>query len=67
MNLVFTLKEKNQELCAESQMNNTNAMGSNNNKSCDSFWKYAFKLSKITIIIMNLDVFLPNIQMCVLL
>ena len=36
-------------------MSNTNAMVSNNIKLCDSIWKYAFKLSKITIIIMNLD------------
>ena len=65
MNYVFTPKEKNQELCAESQMSNTNVMDSKNNKLCDSIWKYAFKLSKITLIIMNLDVFLPKIQMCV--
>ena len=44
---------KNQGLCAESQMSNTNVMDSNNNKLCDCIWKYAFKLSKITIIIMN--------------
>ena len=42
-------------------------MDSNNNKLCDSIWKYALKLSKITIIIMNLDVFMPKIHMCVLL
>ena len=31
-------------------------MDSNNNKLCDSIWKYAFELSKITIIIMNMSV-----------
>ena len=67
MNSVFTPQEKNQELCAESQMSNTNDMVSNNTKLCDSIWKYAFKLSKITIIIMNLVGLLPKIQMCVLL
>ena len=64
---MFTPKDKNQELCAESQMSNTNVMDSNNNILSDSMLKYAFKLSKITIIIMNLDVFLPKIHMCVLL
>ena len=64
---MFTLKEKNRELCTESQMSNTNVMDSNNNTLCDSIWKYAFKLSKITIIIMNLGVCMPKIHMCVLL
>ena len=42
-------------------------MDSNNNILYDSIRKYAFELSKITIIIMNLDVFLPKIHMGVLL
>ena len=66
MNYLLPPKEKNQELCADSQMSNTNAMDSNNNKLFDSIWKYACKLSKITITIMNLDV-LSKIQVCVLL
>ena len=41
-------------------MSNTNVMDSNNNILYDSFRKYAFELSKITIIIMNLDVFLQK-------
>ena len=49
---------------AESQMSNTNVMDNNNKKLWDSIWKYAFKLSKITIIIMNLDVFMPK-SICV--
>ena len=67
MNYVFTPKDKNRELCTESQMSNTNVMDSNNNKLLDGIWKYAFKLSKTTIIIINLDVSMPKIHMCVLL
>ena len=64
---VYTQREKNRELCAETQMSNTNVMDSNNNTLGDCIWKYAFKLSKITIIFMNLGVCMPKIHMCVLL
>ena len=57
---------KNQELCTESQTSNNKAMDGNNNEICDSIGKYAFKLSTLTITIMNINVFLSKIQVCVL-
>ena len=66
MNCLFPPREKNQELCAESETSNNNAMDSNNIQLCDSIWKYAIKLRKITITSMNLDVFLPKLRVCVL-
>ena len=59
-------REKNQELYAESQTRNNNAMDYNNNQLCDSIWKYAFKLIKMAIPNMHLDVFPTSIQVYVL-
>ena len=41
-------------------------MGGNNNELYDSMGKYAFKLPTLTMTIMNINVFLPKIQVCVL-
>ena len=43
-------------------MSNTNVMDSNNNTLGDSILKYTFKLSKITIILMNLGVCMTKIH-----
>ena len=55
------------ELCVENQTSNNNDTDGNNNQLCDSILKYVFKLPEMTITIMNLDVFLPKIHVCVLL
>ena len=55
-------REKNQEVCAESQTINNKAMDGNNNEICDSIWKYAFKPPTLTITIMYLNVYSYNVK-----
>ena len=48
-------------------MSNNNVMDGNTNQLCDttdSILKYVFKLPKMTITIMNLDIFLEKIHVC---
>ena len=65
MNYMLPPRDKNQELCAEYQTSNK-AMYGNNYELCDSIVKYAFHLPTLTITIMNLNIFLPKIQVYVL-
>ena len=56
---------ENQELCTESQTSNK-VMDGNNNELCASIGTYTFKLTTLTITIMNINVFLPKIQVYLL-
>ena len=64
MNYMLPYRGENQELCTESQTINK-AMDGNNNELCDSIGKYAFKLPTLTVTIININVFLPKIQVCI--